>query len=221
MPSPPPPRILDPTTLRVVWTVLVVLRGLALLYLLRTVLLVLAFAVVFAYLIFPLVKLAERGLPRSGRRPLAIARALPSVFGEYVRALVLLCVLTFVVWAVLFLLAGVPYALVLAAIGGALEFLPVVGPLAAGVTIVSVALFSGFVHPWLLALFIVIWRVVQDYVSSPLIMGRGVELHPGLVIFGVLAGGELAGVAGMFLSVPVIAGLKVVWRRLREFRAEP
>src|SRR5439155_1014055 len=205
MPSPPPPRILDPTTLRVVWTVLVVLGGLALLYLLRTVLLVLAFAVVFAYLIFPLVKLAERGLPRSGRRPLAtgavaeqggrrelyqaIARDLHSVFGEYVRALVLLCVLTFVVWAVLFLLAGVPYALVLAAIGGALEFLPVVGPLAAGVTIVSVALFSGFVHPWLLALFIVIWRLVQDYVSSPLIMGRGVELHPGLVIFGVLAGG--------------------------------
>jgi len=97
----------------------------------------------------------------------------------------------------------------------------VVGPLAAGVTVVSVALFSGFGHPWLLALFVLIWRRVQDYVSSPLIMGRGVELHPGLVIFGVLAGGELAGVAGMFLSVPVIAGLKVVWRRLHEFRADP
>ena len=143
------------------------------------------------------------------------------MLGEYVRALVLLCAVTFVVWTILFLIARVPYALVLAAIGGALEFLPVVGPLAAGVTVVSVALFSGFGHPWLLALFVLIWRLVQDYVSSPLIMGRGVELHPGLVIFGVLAGGELAGVAGMFLSVPVIAGLKVVWRRLREFRAEP
>jgi predicted PurR-regulated permease PerM len=129
----------------------------------------------------------------------------------------LLCALTFVVWTALFLITGVPYALVLAAIGGALEFLPVVGPAAAGITIVSVALFSGFEHPWLLALFILIWRLVQDYVSSPLIMGRGVELHPALVIFGVLAGGELAGVAGMFLSVPVIAGLRVAWRRLRAF----
>src|SRR5437870_10728910 len=72
MPSPPPPRILDPTALRVVWTVLVVIGALVLLYLLRTVLLVLAFAVVFAYLIFPLVKVVERGLPRSGRRPVAI-----------------------------------------------------------------------------------------------------------------------------------------------------
>jgi predicted PurR-regulated permease PerM len=41
------------------------------------------------------------------------------------------------------------------------------------------------------------------------------------VIFGVLAGGEVAGVAGMFLSVPVIAGIRVVWRRLREFRGQP
>jgi predicted PurR-regulated permease PerM len=344
-----PSRILDPKTLRVLWTALVVIGALALLYLLRTVLLVLVFAVVLAYLIFPLVKLVERALPRSGRRPVAIgvvylivaaalstlialvgprlgrelaalgqkfpelsaqiqsgrvisnvfprwggaeildemirahlpqvveyaqhaltgalswlsgawvvimvpifaffflrdaeriansvtgaiddegggrklartiARDLHSVFGEYVRALVLLCALTFIVWAVLFLIARVPYALVLAAIGGTLEFLPLVGPVAAGITVVSVALFSGFEHPWLLALFIVIWRLVQDYVSSPLIMGRGVELHPALVIFGVLAGGELAGVAGMFLSVPVIAGLRAVWRRLRAFLGE-
>src|SRR5262249_43919536 len=110
-------------------------------------------------------------------------------------------------------------ALVLAAIGAAFEFLPVVGPAVAGIAVVSVALFSGFSHPWLLALFIVIWRLVQDYASSPFIMGRGVELHPALVIFGVLAGSELAGVAGMFLSVPVMAGLRVVWRRLRDYRA--
>jgi predicted PurR-regulated permease PerM len=53
---------------------------------------------------------------------------------------------------------------------------------------------------------------VQDYVSAPLVMGRGIELHPALVVFGVIAGGELAGPVGMFLSVPVIAGLRIVWR---------
>src|SRR5438445_60830 len=237
MPPPSMPRILDPTALRVVWTILVVGGALALVYLLRTVLLVLAFSVVFAYLIFPLVKLVERGLPRSTRRPLAIG----------VVYLVLVAALS-----TLIALVGPPLGRELAALGqkfpemsdqirsgrvisnifprwGGAEILDdlvrahlphVVGPLAAGVTVVSVALFSGFGHPWLLALFILIWRLVQDYLSSPLIMGRGVELHPGLVIFGVLAGGELAGVAGMFLSVPVIAGLKVVWRRLREFRAD-
>jgi predicted PurR-regulated permease PerM len=46
-------------------------------------------------------------------------------------------------------------------------------------------------------------------------MARGIEIHPALVIFGVLAGGEIAGVAGMFLSVPVIAAVRIVWRRLQ------
>ena len=45
-------------------------------------------------------------------------------------------------------------------------------------------------------------------------MGRGIEIHPALVIAGVLAGGEIAGVAGMFLSVPVIAAARIVWRHL-------
>jgi putative heme transporter len=52
-------------------------------------------------------------------------------------------------------------------------------------------------------------------------MGRGVEIHPALVIVGVLAGGEIAGVAGMFLSVPVIAAARIVWRRLRTDETRP
>jgi predicted PurR-regulated permease PerM len=40
-------------------------------------------------------------------------------------------------------------------------------------------------------------------------MGRGIEIHPALVIVGVLAGGEIGGVAGMFLSVPVIAAARI------------
>jgi len=158
-----------------------------------------------------------------GRQQLSllIARDFHTVLAEYIRSLILLCLLTFAVWSALFLLARVPYALVLAALGGTLEFLPVLGPLVAGVIVIAVALFSGFSHPWLLALFILVWRLTQDYVSSPFIMGRGVELHPALVIFGVLAGGEIAGPAGMFLSVPLIAGLNLVWRRLRARGIEP
>jgi predicted PurR-regulated permease PerM len=46
-------------------------------------------------------------------------------------------------------------------------------------------------------------------------MGRGIEIHPALVIVGVLAGREIAGVAGMFLLVPIIAAVRIVWRRLQ------
>jgi predicted PurR-regulated permease PerM len=144
-----------------------------------------------------------------------LAEDLHVLLGQYVRALVLLALITFVVWSAVFLTAGVPYALVLAAIGGALEFIPVIGPLTAGIVVIGVGLFTGYAHPWLLLVFILVWRGIQDYAASPLIMGRGIDIHPALVIIGVLAGGEIAGVAGMFLSVPLIAAVRIVWRRLQ------
>ena len=54
----------------------------------------------------------------------------------------------------------------------------------------------------LLAGFVLVWRGVQDYACVPLVMGRGIEIRPALAILGVLAGGELAGVAGMFHRRP-------------------
>lgn len=150
-----------------------------------------------------------------------ISEDLDALLGQYVRALVLLALITFVVWSAVFLAAGVPYALVLAGIGGALEFLPVLGPLTAGVVAIGVSLFSGYAHPWLLAVFVLVWRGIQDYGTSPLVMARGIEIHPALVVFGVLAGGEIAGVAGMFLSVPIIAAVRIVWRRLQASESAP
>jgi predicted PurR-regulated permease PerM len=152
---------------------------------------------------------AGRGLWRG------VANDVHRLLGEYVRALVLLSLITVVVWTILFLAAGVPYPFALAAVGGALEFIPVLGPAAAGVIVMGVSLFTGFPHPWLLLAFILLWRGIQDYVSSPLVMGSGIELHPALVIVGVVAGGEIGGPVGMFLSVPVIAALRIVWRRVR------
>ena len=144
-----------------------------------------------------------------------IAQDVHRLLGNYVRAQVLLSLITFAVWSAVFLMAGVPYALVLAGIGGALEFIPVVGPLTAGLVAIGVSLFGGYAHPWLVVAFVLVWRGIQDYGTAPLIMGRGIDIHPGLVIVGVLAGGELAGVVGMFLSVPVIAAVRIVWRRLQ------
>ena len=64
--------VLEPSTLRVVWTVLAIGGLLTLVYLLKTLLFVLIFSLVFAYLIFPLVRITERGLLGTGRRRLAI-----------------------------------------------------------------------------------------------------------------------------------------------------
>ena len=60
--------------------------------------------------------------------------------------------------------------------------------------------------------------MVQDYVLSPYLMSKGVQLNPMLVLFGVLAGDQIAGVLGMFLSVPLLAILRVLFIRLRRVR---
>jgi predicted PurR-regulated permease PerM len=152
------------------------------------------------------------------QRSLRIGEALHLLLGDYMRALVLLSLITFAVWSIVFLVVGAPYPLMLAAVGATLEVVPVVGPVVAGIIVVSVAVFTGFGNALPLVLFIVAWRFIQDYVSSPLVMARGIEIHPALVIFGVIAGGEIAGPAGMFLSVPVMAGLRILWRHAREAR---
>jgi predicted PurR-regulated permease PerM len=145
---------------------------------------------------------------------------LNTLLARYVRALIVLSFLTFVAWSIVLFLAGVPYPVGLAAIAGVLELLPVIGPVVAGATAFVVALFSGYPHPWIVLVFFLVWRGIQDYVTSPYVMGRGIEIHPALVMFGVISGGEVAGPAGAFLSVPIIAALRVILRHLRRASIE-
>ena len=90
-----------------------------------------------------------------------------------------------------------------------------VGPLVAAAVIFGVALLMSYPHWLVLLMFLAAWRMVQDYVISPRIMGKSMELHPLAAIFGVLAGGEIAGVLGIYLSIPIMASLRIVWRRWR------
>ncbi len=139
------------------------------------------------------------------------------LLAHYMRALVLLSLSAFTAFSMAFSIMGVHYSILLAAIGGILEFIPMLGPLTAGTLIVVVAAVAGSnVLPILI--FLIAFRLFQDYVLSPHVMGQGVELHPLLVLFGVFAGAELAGIPGTFLSVPVLALVRIVYRRMRKSR---
>jgi predicted PurR-regulated permease PerM len=144
-----------------------------------------------------------------------IARDLHFLFAKFVRALLLLSLATFVSYSIVFSMLGVPYALFLAGIGALLEFIPVIGPLISAGIVVGVSAFSGYGHLLWLVAFFVGYRIFQDYVLSPYLMSEGVAVSPLFVIFGLLAGEQLGGVAGIFLSVPVLAALKIILIRAR------
>lgn len=137
---------------------------------------------------------------------------------QYMRALFLLCLATFVSLSVVLSAMRVPYAILLASIAFPLEFIPMVGPLAAAVIILGVSAASGFPHVLWVAAYLGLYRMFQDYVLSPHLMSKGVELHPLLVIFGVFAGGEIGGVAGIFLSIPALAMARVLYQHMRNRR---
>jgi predicted PurR-regulated permease PerM len=141
------------------------------------------------------------------------------LLGRYIRALVILAFATFVFYTLFLQLTGGQYSVLLGGIAGVFEFVPVVGPLAAAVLIVVVEGFTGYSHVIGFIIFILCYRMFQDYVLSPYLMGAGVELHPLLVLFGVFAGEQIAGIPGMFFSVPILAILRVVYVRLMRARA--
>ena len=115
--------------------------------------------------------------------------------------------------------SGAPYAVLLAGVAALGEFIPVVGPAAAALIVILVTSLSGYTHVFLYVIFWLAFRLAQDYIVSPYLMSKGVQLNPMLVLFGVLAGDQIAGVLGMFLSVPLLAILRVLFVRLRRARA--
>jgi predicted PurR-regulated permease PerM len=137
----------------------------------------------------------------------------------YMRALFYLCCATFVSFSLVLSAMGVPFAILLASIAFALEFIPLVGPLTAAVVITAVSVVGGYAHVWWVVIFLGLYRLFQDYVLWPLLMSRGVELHPLMVIFGVIAGGEIGGVAGIFLSIPALALVRLLYHRFKKVQA--
>jgi predicted PurR-regulated permease PerM len=144
-----------------------------------------------------------------------VLQDLNQMLAQFIRAQLTLAALSFLAYSAVLGAMRVPYALMLGTAGGALEFVPLAGPLLAGMAMMVVAVLSGYAHWGLLLVFLSVWRLVLDYAISPRVMGAKVELHPLAALFGILAGGEIAGVLGVYLSIPVMASLRIVWRRWR------
>src|SRR5579871_6304758 len=155
--------------------------------------------------------------PRARRFAAAVAEDVNDMAANYIRAQLMLVGLALVAYTIILTAMRVQYGTILGITAGVLEFIPVVGPLVGAIAILAVAFLTGFHHLWILALLLGTWRLVQDYVNAPRLMHRNVELHPQAVIFVVLSGGEIAGVLGVFLAIPVAATLQILWRRWQAY----
>lgn len=122
------------------------------------------------------------------------------------------------------LLIGLPYAGALALIAAVGELVPNFGPIVAAIPLIIVGFIASPTQGLLAAAAAVLIQQLENNLIVPRVMGRAVELHPVTVMLAILSGGELLGIPGALLAVPIVASLSVivdeVQRERHERRAE-
>ncbi|MEO7673078.1 MAG: AI-2E family transporter [Pyrinomonadaceae bacterium] len=142
-----------------------------------------------------------------------------ATLAAYTRAQLISCVIIGTICTIGFYVIGLKYALLLGILAGVFEFVPLLGPAAIGLIVTTTAAFSD--NPWkalYVFIFLVVLRVIHDYVTYPRIVRGGLHLHPVLIIISVLAGEQVAGIPGVFLAIPIVAILTVLYRHVLEHK---
>ena len=144
-----------------------------------------------------------------------------ATLAAYTRAQLISCFIIGTECTIGFYIIGLKYALLLGIIAGIFEFVPLIGPITIGVIVILTA--GSGDRPWnalYVAIFLILIRIVHDYVAYPRIIRGGIHLHPLAIILSVLAGEQIAGIPGVFLSIPIVAILSVLYRHILEHQGQ-
>jgi predicted PurR-regulated permease PerM len=155
-----------------------------------------------------------------------LSQRLGQIWDSFLRGQVILGVVIFVVVWLGLALIGVRNSLTLGLLSGLLEFIPTLGPVI-GTGVAMVVAFFQPANPWGLAswqfallvlVFMIVVQQVENNILVPRIVGRALDLHPLIVLVGVLMGASLAGILGAILAAPILASIKLlglyIWRKL-------
>jgi predicted PurR-regulated permease PerM len=130
----------------------------------------------------------------------------------YIRAKVTLVAWSFAFYSTAMLLLRFPHPIALGILGAVLEFIPVAGWIATAGVFIAVGVLTDSHWIWIAAL-LGVWRLIMDYFISPRVVGHNLEIHPLLVIFAVMVGGEIDGIVGIYLSIPLMVVGRVIFRK--------
>jgi len=160
--------------------------------------------------------------PRVQEEFLPLLQRIHQAVTAFLRAQVVRIFLMGALYSIGLTILGVPFPLVLGFLGGFLDIIPQLGPIISTIISVTVVLlhqsapfgWSPLVQAIAVVLLIIVLNQLEEQLVLPLLIGYMVDLPPLVVLFSVLAGGSLAGVAGLFLGVPVAATLRILLRYL-------
>lgn len=150
-------------------------------------------------------------IPRRYRRTVyTLAQEFNNVFNGFIRGQLLNSLFVGILIALGLWIIGLKYALFIGIIAGLFNIIPYFGPVIGVFPAIALALAkSPMTVVWVIVIFIVV-NQIEASIISPKIVGERVGLHPLAIIFAVLAGGEVMGLMGMLLAVPVAAIIRVI-----------
>lgn len=160
-------------------------------------------------------------IPKEHRaKTVEIFTRLENVFSSYIRGLTIVCLLYAITTAILLSILGLKYGIVLGVVAGLLYAVPYIGAIATVllVLLVGIATYPGGIsQAYIPAIAMIVLNQIYDMLISPRILGSAVGLHPVISIMALMAGGQIAGIIGMILAVPVAACIQEI---ILEFHPE-
>lgn len=142
---------------------------------------------------------------------LTLLGELERVIGGFIRGQLLVGLSVGTLIAIGLSLIGEPYAILIGAIAGALDLIPYIGPFIAAIPAFTLAFIAGgFPLAIKVALVLVLANQAEGHLIAPNIVSRTIQLSPSAVLIAILIGGELYGVLGMFIAVPVAGIIRVL-----------
>lgn len=151
------------------------------------------------------------------RAVIRLVSDIDKALGNYIRGQFIVCVIIGALAYVGYWLIGMPYPLLLAAIVGLFNIIPYVGPFFGAAPALLVASTISWKMVLLVVLVNFVCQVLEGNFVSPQVVGRSLRMHPLMIIFALLVGGELGGVVGLILAVPAFAVGKVVFHHVRRY----
>ena len=160
-------------------------------------------------------------LPTKWRVPIGtVLSDVNSQLSNYVRGQVTVAVIVAFMFSILFSIIGLNYSVTLGVMAGFLNLIPYLGSFLAMIPAVILGLIAG---PFMLLKVLIVFMIEQTIEGrfvTPLIIGSSLSIHPITILFVLLTAGQMYGVLGMLLGVPIYASIKVLVKAIFEWYKE-
>lgn len=137
--------------------------------------------------------------------------------GGYFRGQLIVCTIVAILTSIAFVLIGVDYPVFLGVIMGIMNIIPYFGPFIGSIPAVLIALLTSVKLAIFTVIAVLIVQLLEGNLISPFVVGKSIQMHPLLIIAALIIGGELFGIVGMVMAVPLFSILKVAIVHARDY----